>query len=166
VRTSGNPRNLVSSIAKEWTLYDFRTADELLNLALAPQRMAAGIFGAFGLLSMVLASLGLYSVMAYAVARRTREIGIRLAVGARPATLVRQVLSKFMAVAAIGVIGGTFISLLLARFVASQVKGVSVYDRATFVFAAALLATVAFFASAVPARRAARIEPEVALRAE
>jgi predicted permease len=173
VRTRGNPAGVAATLAKEWNgilprspLYDFRTADELLSVALAPQRLAAGVFGAFGLMAIVLASVGIYSAMAYAVARRTREIGIRLAIGAKPAMVVRQILGKSMVVAGAGVAAGISISALLARFVAPQVKGVSVYDSATFAVVAALVGMVAFFAAAIPARRAARIDPQAALRAE
>jgi predicted permease len=173
LRTSGNPAGVAATVAKEWNgilprspLYDFRTADELLSVALAPQRLAAGVFGAFGLMAIVLASVGIYSAMAYAVAQRTREIGIRLAIGAKPAMVVRQILRKSMAVAGAGVAVGLTVSALLARFVAPQVKGVSVYDSATFAVVAALVGLVAFLAAAIPARRAARIDPQVALRAE
>jgi ABC-type antimicrobial peptide transport system permease subunit len=104
--------------------------------------------------------------MAYAVARRTREIGIRMAMGAKPAMVMRQVLGKSMAVAGAGIAAGISISALLARFVAPQVKGVSVYDGATFALVAALVGMVAFLAAAIPARRAAHIDPQMALRAE
>jgi predicted permease len=173
LRTSGNPAGVAATVAKEWNgilprspLYDFRTADELLRVALAPQRLAAGVFGAFGLMAIVLASVGIYSAMAYAVARRTREIGIRLAIGAKPAMVVRQILGKSMAVAGAGVAVGLTVSALLARFVAPLVKGTSVYDSATFALVAAMVGMVAFFAAAIPARRAARIDPQAALRAE
>jgi predicted permease len=173
VRTRGNSRELAAAVAKEWNgvlprspLSDFRTADELLSVALAPQRLAAGVFGAFGLMAIVLASVGMYSAMAYAVARRTRDIGIRMAMGAKPAMAMRQILGKSMAVAGAGVAAGISISALLARFVAPQVKGVSVYDGATFALVAALVGMVAFLAAAIPARRAARIDPQMALRAE
>ncbi|HZL56913.1 MAG TPA: FtsX-like permease family protein, partial [Bryobacteraceae bacterium] len=173
VRTSGKPGDFAGVVANDWNeilphspLYDFRTAEDLLSLALAPQRMAAAIFGAFGLLAIVLASVGLYSVMAYAAMRRTREIGIRLAIGARPAEVMRQMLGKSMAVAGAGIAFGAVASALLARFVASQVKGLSVYDGVTFAAVAALLTFVAFAAAAIPARRAARIDPQAALRSE
>jgi len=110
--------------------------------------------------------VGLFSSVSYAVARRTREIGIRLAIGADPAAVVRQVLFKSMAVVGVGLAAGTLFSALLARFVAPQVKGVSVHDGATFTFVAALLGVVALAAATIPARRAARIDPQIALRSE
>jgi predicted permease len=173
LRADGKPGDLAAIVAREWNgmrphlpLYDFRTANELRNVALAPQRMAAWVFGAFGLVAIALAAVGLYSSVSYAVARRTREIGIRLAIGAKPATVVWQLIFKTMKVAGAGVVAGTVIGALLARFVASQVKGVSVYDGPTFAFVAGLLGMVALFAAAIPARRAARIDPQIALRSE
>jgi predicted permease len=173
LRTGGKPGEFAATVAREWSdilphspLYDFRTVNELLNVALAPQRMSAWVFGAFGLVAIVLASVGLFSSVSYAVARRTREIGIRLAIGADPAAVVRQVLFKSMAVVGVGLAAGTLFSALLARFVAPQVKGVSVHDGATFTFVAALLGVVALAAVTIPARRAARIDPQIALRSE
>ena len=173
MRTSGKTGDAAATAARDWNgmlphlpLYNFRSADELRNVALAPQRMALWVFGAFGLVAIVLASVGLYSSVSYAVARRTREIGIRLAVGVEPGTVVWQLISQAMVVAGAGLAVGTAISGLLARFVAAEVKGVSVYDGATFGFAIALLAVVALLAAAIPARRAARIDPQVALRSE
>jgi ABC-type antimicrobial peptide transport system permease subunit len=128
--------------------------------------MAADILAAFGLLAITLASVGLYSVMAYSVMRRTREIGIRIAIGARPEMVVRQVLGKSMRLAAAGLALGSAASAVLMRFVASQVKDVSPYDGWTFSAVALLLTTVALAAALAPARRAARIDPLTALRCD
>jgi predicted permease len=173
MRTSGKTGDAAATATREWNamlphlpLYNFRSADELRKVALAPQRMALWVFGAFGLVAIALASVGLYSSVSYAVARRTREIGIRLAVGAGPGTVVWQLIYQALVVAGAGLAVGTAISGLLARFVAAEVKGVSVYDGATFGFVIALLGVVALLAAAIPARRAARIDPQVALRSE
>ena len=127
MRTHGSSAGLAATVAKEWNgtlprlpLSDLRTADELLSVVLAPQRLAAMVFGAFGLMAIALASVGIYSVMAYAVARRTREIGIRLAIGAKPAMVVRQILGQSMAVAGAGVAAGIFISALRAERIDPQ----------------------------------------------
>jgi predicted permease len=172
-KMGGKAGDLAATAAREWNgllprlpLYNFRTADELRDVALAPQRMAVWVFGAFGLVAIALASVGLYSSVSYAVARRTREIGIRLAIGAAPAAVVRQLIVQSMMVTGTGLAAGSAIAALLARFVASQVKGVSVYDGVTFGLVAALLGTVALLAAAIPARRAARIDPQIALRSE
>ncbi|HEY6989649.1 MAG TPA: ABC transporter permease [Bryobacteraceae bacterium] len=173
LRLKGHAAAFASIVTREWSrlmprspLADFQSGDELLDVALAPQRVATGVFGAFALMSVVLVSVGLYSVMAYAVARRTREIGIRLALGAKPAIVVRQVLGNVLAVAAVGVAVGAGVSVLLGGFVASQIKGVSVHDAAMFALSAALLGVVAFCAGVIPARRMVRIDPQQALRSE
>jgi ABC-type antimicrobial peptide transport system permease subunit len=144
----------------------FRTGEELLDTALAAQRMATAILAAFGLLAIVLATVGLYSVMAYSVRRRTREIGIRMAIGARQEAVIGQVLADALRLAAVGVIMGAAASAALMRLAASQVKDVSPYDAATFLTVALLLVSVAVAAALVPARRASRIDPLQALRAE
>jgi predicted permease len=147
-------------------LFNLQNSAELLNTALAPQRAAAAIFGAFAILSLLIAALGLYGITAFTVARRTREIGIRLAIGAQPSAVVRQILARFITVALIGVALGTTASLLLAPFLATQAKGISVYDPAAFAPAALLLTSVAALAAILPARRAAKIQPHQALRSE
>jgi predicted permease len=169
--TEAHAENFPPIVGKEWNrlaphspLYDFQTGEELLDLALAPQRVATGVFGAFGLMSVVLASVGLYSLMTYTVTRQTREIGIRLAIGGQPTAVVGQVLGQSMAVAAAGIAVGACLSSLLADFVAGEVKGISAHNVATLVVAAALLGGVALLAAAIPARRAARIDPQQALR--
>jgi predicted permease len=172
-RVKDHAGGFASTVAKEWNrlmprapISDFQSGDELLDVALAPERVAAGVFGAFGLMSVVLVSVGLYSVMAYAVARRTREIGIRLALGGKPAVVVRQVLGSVLAVTVIGVAVGACISVLLGGVVASQIKGVSVHDAAMFALSASLLGVVAFCAAVIPVRRTLRIDPQQALRSE
>jgi ABC-type antimicrobial peptide transport system permease subunit len=164
---------MASLVTKEWrrlvpgsVLDDFQSGDELLDVALAPQRVATGVFGAFGLMSVVLVSVGLYSVMAYAVARRAREIGIRLALGAKPAVVVRQVLGNVLETAAVGIAVGAGISALMGSVVASQIKGASVHDVPMFASSTALLGLVAFCAAVIPARRTVRIDPQQALRSE
>jgi predicted permease len=173
VRTTGNPADWLPVLARQWNerephapLYDFRTGNDLMKTALAPQRMAAWVFGAFGVIAIVLAAVGLYSSVSYAAARRTREMGIRLAIGATPATLIRQILGGFMSVAASGILVGALSAALLARWIAPQVKGMSVYDATTFVLVAALLGAISLCATAIPARRASRIDPQAALRSD
>jgi predicted permease len=173
LRLKGHAAAFASTVTKEWSrlmprspLDDFQSGEKLLDVALAPQRVATGVFGAFGLMSVVLVSVGLYSTMAYAVARRTREIGIRLALGAKPVAVVRQVLGNVLTVAAVGIVVGAGISALLGGLVASQIKGVSVHDTAMFALSAALLGVVAFCAAVIPARRTVQIDPQQALRSE
>ncbi|MEJ7617876.1 MAG: FtsX-like permease family protein [Pyrinomonadaceae bacterium] len=138
---------------------------ELLNI-LCLRRMGALLLGAFGLLALLLAAIGLYGVMSFSVARRTREIGIRMALGARGADVLRLVLRESMTLVALGIALGLLASLAATRLLASFLYGVSTTDPATFGGIAAILAAVALAASLIPARRASRVDPLVALRYE
>lgn len=173
VRTVGPPEAFAHEIRRQWSalaprvpLYDVQTGEEGVNRSLAPQRLAAGMLAAFGVLAILLAAVGLYSLMAYSVMRRTREIGIRVAIGARPEIVVREILARTLRLAGAGILLGLAVSLALMRFVASQVKDVSPYDGATFASAALLLLVVSFAATLLPALRAARSDPLIALKCE
>ncbi len=173
VRTIAPPRGVSAAIRKQWEstapeapLFDLRTGDELLASAVAPQRLAAALLGAFGLLAILLATVGLYSVMAYSVVQRTREIGIRLAIGARPSRVLRDLLRQAMTMAGVGVGIGASTGLAAARLLAAQVRDVSPYDTLTFVAAAVLVSAVSAAAALVPALRAARVDPLQALKYE
>ena len=173
VRTSATTEEMIPAMRRTWDglapeapLYEVRTGKELVDATLAPQRLAAGLLAAFGLAAIVLASVGLYGVMAYAVSRRTREIGIRIAIGARPASMVRQTLGSALALAAMGVVVGAAGSAALMRLVAPEIRGVSPHDALTFGAVAALLGLVALSAALGPAVRASRIDPVRALRCE
>jgi predicted permease len=173
VRSTLKPAELAAAVRQTWgrlepsvSLSDFQTAGERVNLFLAPQRVAAGILGAFGLLAIVLASFGLYSLVAYSVLQQKREIGIRLAIGAQPRAVMSAILRRAFGLTAAGVMVGGAISLVLMRFLAAQVKEISPYDGATYLAVAALLGVIALLAALIPARRAMGIDPAVALRAE
>jgi ABC-type antimicrobial peptide transport system permease subunit len=173
VRTRVAPEAIIPELRREWQVIaplfpisEVQTGDELVNQSLAPQRFAAAILGAFGALAILLAAVGLYGVMACAVARRTREIGIRLAIGAAPHAVVRQVLRRALALCAAGLVPGVAASVTLAPFISSQVKDVSPYDMVTFTAVAVLLTGVSLTAALLPALRAARIDPLEALRCE
>ena len=173
VRTLARPETLIPAIRRGWDrlaprvpLYDIHTGDQDVNLSLAPQRLAAGLLGAFGALAILLASIGLYSLTAYSVIRRTREIGIRIAIGARPEIVVREILVRALRLATAGTIIGLFISLALMHLIASQVKDVSPYDPATFAIVVFLLLLVSFAAAILPAVRASRTDPLSALKCE
>lgn len=173
VRTVAPPRGLSAAIRKQWEsaapeapLFELRTGDELLASAVAPQRLAAALLGAFGLLAILLATVGLYSVMAYSVVQRTREIGIRLAIGARPSRVLRDLLRQAMTMAGVGVATGAATGLAAARLLANQVRDVSPYDTLTFAAAALLVSAVSAVAALVPALRAARVDPLQALKYE
>jgi ABC-type antimicrobial peptide transport system permease subunit len=129
-------------------------------------RLAAALFGTFGFIGLVLASIGLYGVMSYAVSRRTREIGIRMALGARPGTVERLVLRQGMMLTLIAVALGWPAAWMLAKMASSFLYGIQPHDMLTFVVVPPFLLVVALAACYLPARRAASIDPMQALRAE
>jgi predicted permease len=173
VRTHGRAEDLFAPMRRQWEamapgvpLLEVSTGRDALNRSLGPQCAAATLLGAFSLLAILLASIGLYSVMAHSVAERTREIGIRVAIGARPEWVVRGIVANAVRLAATGLLLGAAVSLVAARLIASQVKDVSPYDPATFCAVAALITAVSLAAAWIPARRAARIDPALTLRCE
>jgi ABC-type antimicrobial peptide transport system permease subunit len=137
-----------------------------VKASLAPQRLAAGLLASFAILALIAASLGLYGVVAYRVARRKREIGIRMALGAQPARVVGRIVGQALFFTAFGLILGAGASYAMMRHIASQVKGVSPYDAVTFAAVPVLLCAIAAGAALVPAIRAARADPLSALRSQ
>jgi ABC-type antimicrobial peptide transport system permease subunit len=137
-----------------------------LGLALFPARIAAIVLGAFGVLAIVLAATGVYGVTAYAVARRTREIGIRMALGAKPAEVIRVVLSHTAVLVVVGAAIGVALALATGRFFGQILYGVHAADPLTYGVAISLMGTVAFAACWRPARRAIAVDPVTALRTE
>ncbi len=173
VRTLAPPQGMMAAVRRQWEaaapqapLYQMETGDELMASAVAPQRLAAGVLGAFGLLAIVLATVGLYSVMAFSVLQRTREIGIRLAIGARPAGVLGDVMRGALTTAGFGVALGTAGCLAMMRLLASQVRDVSPYDGLTFAVVALALMAVSAAAALAPALLASRVDPARALRGE
>jgi predicted permease len=143
-----------------------RTMQAQVDRFLVTERLVAMLSGVFGLLATVLAAIGLYGVMAYAVARRTQEIGIRMALGADRAKVVRLVMSEVAAMAGIGIVIGLPCAMGLSRFVQSELFGVTPADAMTLGLASLALAVVSILAGYVPAWRATRVDPVVALRYE
>ncbi|HET9528291.1 MAG TPA: ABC transporter permease [Pyrinomonadaceae bacterium] len=173
MRTNVDPRGLAGAIRKEMQNIDrsvpissVKTMTEHLTYALWAPNMAASFSLAFGVLAILLSAVGLYSVMAYVVSQRTREVGIRMALGANRADVMKMITFQGMRLAVIGVAIGLLLSLGLARALTSLLIGVSGYDVTTFVLVPALLVLVAFVACYLPARRATKIDPLVALRYE
>ena len=159
-------RSVIREMDRNLPIYHVRTLEEHVRLRLDKQRGASALLGAFGALALILATLGLYGVMAYAVAQRTREIGIRIALGATQHGVLGMVVGEGMKMAAAGIVIGLALSAALTRFIARFLYGVTATDLATFVAVAALLTAVAAAASFIPARRATRVDPVVALRSE
>jgi ABC-type antimicrobial peptide transport system permease subunit len=141
-------------------------ASEVAATTMAPTRIGAMVVGAFGLLALVLATVGLYGVVSYSVSRRTHEVGIRLAVGATPGQVLRLVLAQGVRLAAIGLIVGAVGAAAAGQLLESLLYGVSSIDPLAYGVAMTLLLLVAFVANLVPARAAARLDPLRALRAE
>jgi ABC-type antimicrobial peptide transport system permease subunit len=147
-------------------LFDVKTQTEQADQALAQERLFARLTGFFGLLALVLASIGLYGVMSYSVAQRTREIAIRMALGATQSVILRRSVGQGMLLAATGIAIGTAAAVALTRFISSFLFGVAPNDPLTFVVIALMLTIVALLACWIPARRAARVDPMIALRYE
>jgi predicted permease len=171
VRTTGNPTPLLVPVERELKRLDrevpltaLATVGQTIDDGLWAPRAGASLLGLFGLLALVLAAVGIYSVMSYSVSQRQREIGIRMTLGARRQDVLRMMLGRGMRVVAVGLAVGLVISLSLARLAASLLVGVSPWDAASFAGAATVLAVVAVAANFFPTRRAAGIDPTVALR--
>jgi putative ABC transport system permease protein len=137
-----------------------------MRIVLLPAQLAAGLLGAFGLLALLIASVGIYGVASYEVAQRTRELRIRAALGATARDLVELVVSQSMRVVLLGALVGLVIALGMARLLTTQLYGVGATDPVTFLAMPLFLALVAMVATLVPARRATRVDPVEALRAE
>jgi ABC-type antimicrobial peptide transport system permease subunit len=147
-------------------VFDARSFGAILRERIDKQRGISALFASFGGLALVLASLGLYGVMAYAVVRRTHEIGVRLALGATPRQLTNLIAADGLRLTMTGVMVGGLLSLPLARALGALIFGVQIADLATFAATCALLVAVAMIAALLPARRAARLDPIAALRTE
>ena len=139
---------------------------ERLHDSLARQRFASTMLGAFAALAVLLAAMGVYGVMSCLVSQNTHDIGMRIALGARPANILGLVVRQGMQLAAIGIVGGLIGAVVLTRVMASLLFGVTANDPVTFSAVVMILAAVAFSATVIPARRATRIDPMVALRGE
>ncbi len=147
-------------------VFGVKTLTEHMGLSLFPARIAATLLGGFGLLALVLAAIGIYGVMAYSVTQRTREIGIRVALGAQPRDVLRLVMRQGVIVIVIGVLCGLAAAYGATRLLTSLLYGLSATDPLTFIIVSLLLALIALLAGYIPARRATRIDPMIALRYE
>ena len=172
-QTAGDPADLVGAVRSEVAAIDanlpvgnITTMQGAFDRSIARDRFAMFLAGLFGILALLLASVGIYGVLSYTVAQRTRELGIRMALGASQRTVLTYVLRQSITLIAIGAGGGIAGALLLTRVMASQLYGVTARDPITFVSATVVLSAVALLASYVPAARATRVDPITALRYE
>ncbi len=173
LRTTADPTGVITAVrqaAREidgnLPLYNIKTLARRVDESLAQERLISALSSFFGLLSLSLAGIGLYGILAYAVSRRTREIGIRIALGAQPGAVLRMVLRQGLMLTLLGVGFGLAASLGATRLLESQLFGVTPTDPVTFVIAPILLLTVALLAGLVPARRATKVDPLIAIRQE
>jgi putative ABC transport system permease protein len=173
VRATSDPRSLAGAIReqvfaadKNQPVYDVQTMEERVIRSLEGRRFAMMLLGSFSGFALVLAAVGLYGVLAFAVSQRTREIGIRMALGAQASDVLKQIMREGMLLVLIGVVAGLAAALGLTRLMGSLLYGVSATDPVTFAGISLLLAGVALGACFVPARRATRVDPMIALRYE
>jgi len=173
IRTTGDPLALTSAVERtvgalnaDVPLFDVTTLKANMRMGSVFEHIAVVLAGAFGLLALILANVGIYGVIAYTTKQRTHEIGIRMALGAGKAAIFRQILQQGLGLAFAGLAVGLGVSLVLTRFLRGMFVGVGPTDVLTLATAAILLCVVALVACYIPARRAAKINPMTALRCE
>jgi putative ABC transport system permease protein len=171
IRTAGDPaalatalRSAVRDVDPNLPLSSVAPMSSLVERSVAQPRFLAALLGGFALLAVVLTLFGIYSVLSFAVSRRTREIGVRMALGAERRSVVGLVLSESVTRVAAGIAAGTVVAVALAQFLRTLLFGVGPADPATYLSMAGLIALAALAASYIPARRAAMVDPLVALR--
>jgi putative ABC transport system permease protein len=173
VRTTGDPRTAIRAIEgqiyavdRDQPITDVRTMEERVSIALAPQRFQLILIGSFAAIALILAAAGVYGVMSYLVTLRTREIGIRMALGARPEQVRGLVVRESLLLVLVSVVAGLGGAWALTRYVRSMLYGVTALDGFTFAITPLVLAAMVVVAALGPARRAARVDPMTALREE
>jgi predicted permease len=172
-RIQGDPRRVMPQIRDQvrrvdanLVISDMRTMDDQLNMRLANERLLSFLSAGLALLASLLAVVGLHGVLAFVVARRTREIGIRMALGAEGGSVIRLVMREMLVVIVVGIAAGVGIGILCGRFVETQLFGIKAADPPVYAFSVAALLAAALGAAFLPARRASRIDPIRALRHE
>jgi putative ABC transport system permease protein len=173
MKAAGDPNQLINSarqqiknVDPDLPIYNIRTMNEIRSDSIAPERLNLTLMSIFAGIALVLAIVGIYGVMSYSVTQRTHEIGIRMAIGARPGDVFRMVLGQGMKLTLIGVGVGLVGAFALTRLMTSMLFGVAATDKATFASIAVLITLVAFLACYLPGRRATKVEPVISLRYE
>jgi predicted lysophospholipase L1 biosynthesis ABC-type transport system permease subunit len=173
LRSDGDPAQLapavrreVLSLDPELPVYNVKTMEAAVDESLSGRKFSLLLLGLFAAVALTLAALGVYGVISYGVVQRTREIGIRMALGARQADVLRLVVGDALRLAALGIAIGILLALGLSRFLRGMLFGIGTFDPVAYLGLTLTLAFVALFSSWLPARRAARVDPNIALRAE
>lgn len=156
----------IHAVDPDVAVYGIRTMEDRLHDSLARQRFSSTMLGAFAAFALLLAAVGIYGVMSYLVTQSTHDLGVRVALGARTGNIIGLVVRQGMELAAIGILAGLAGSVAVTRVMASLLFGVSATDAVTFGAMTLILALVALAATIIPARRATRVDPVVALREE
>jgi putative ABC transport system permease protein len=173
VRAAGDPTNFLAAIRQavrevdgNLPLFDVKTQVEQASQSLAQERLFAALLGFFGALALALAALGLYGVLAHSVAQRTKEIGVRMALGAEARHVLRLVIGQGMLLVCVGVAAGLILAFWLTKWLSGWLYDVGGADPLTYGAIALLLTVVALLACWIPARRATKVDPMIALRCE
>ena len=173
VRTTTDPGSMTSAVLQQISrvdpdqpVYQVKTMDEYLGESMAQRRLSTVLLGVFAALALILAALGVYGMMSYLVSQRTREIGVRMALGARQLDILKLVVRHGMWLSILGIAVGVAAALLLTRIMTSSLYGISASDPLTYLGISALLALIALLACLIPARRALKVDPIIALRYE
>ena len=173
IRTTDDPTNLVSAarnavleVDKDQPVYDIKTMEQRLSESIASRRLSMILFASFAGIALLLAVVGVYSVMSYTVSRRTHEMGIRMALGARALDVLKLVIWQGMTLALIGILLGVLAAFAVTRLMSGLLYGVSATDPVTFAGVALMLVVIALLACLIPARRATKVDPMIALRYE
>jgi putative ABC transport system permease protein len=159
-------RGAIRAADPEMPFYQVQTMEQIVDASVATPRSLAWLLSSFALSGLILAAIGVFGVLSHAVTQRTQEIGVRMAIGASPTQVLRQVMSEGLIQVTIGIVVGTALALATSRLLAGLLFGVTAADPVAYVGVAALLTTVAVAASLAPARRAMRVDPITALRAD
>ena len=173
IRTTNDPTNLVSAarnsvleVDRDQPVYDIKTMEQRLSESIAPRRLSMVLFVSFAGLALLLAAVGVYSVISYSVNRRTHEMGIRMALGARALDVLKLVVWQGMTLALVGIVIGVLAAFALTRLMSGLLYGVSATDPFIFAGVALMLVIIALLACLIPARRATKVDPMIALRYE
>jgi ABC-type antimicrobial peptide transport system permease subunit len=159
-------QSVIWSADRGLPILGFSTLHQVVSSSLAIRRLSLELVGSFALIALLLSLIGIYGVLSYAVARRTQEMGVRLALGARPIEIKSLVLGEGTRLAALGLVFGVAVGALAAQYISNFLFGIRTFDLVSFGAGVLLLFAAALLASYVPARRAARTDPMVALRYE